>query len=74
MWFAVRPARSPGSRALLLSVLIAGLFAASGSSWLLAQSAAPASTDIRRSASETGIADPRLDARVESLLRRMTLE
>jgi beta-glucosidase len=74
MWFAVRPARSLGARALLLSLLIAALFAASGSSRLLAQAVAPASTDVRRGASETGIADPALDARVEALLRSMTLE
>jgi beta-glucosidase len=74
MWFAVRLARSVGSGALLLSGLLSVLFATSGSSWLLAQAAAPAATDIRRGASETGIADPRLDARVESLLRSMTLE
>ncbi len=56
--------------ALLLSVL----FAVSGSLSLSAQEAAPASTETRYGASETGIADPRLDVRVESLLHSMTLE
>jgi beta-glucosidase len=84
MCFRVRRARSVGSVifglglnpwgrracALLLSVLCA----VSGSSSLSAQAVAPASTVTRSSASETGIADPRLDARVESILHNMTLE
>src|SRR6266849_4188204 len=76
MWFPVRGA-------LLLSVLFAAL---GGSSLRLsAQAVAPASeeaspetsaqtsTKIRRSASG-GIADPKLDGRIESLLHGMTLE
>ena len=84
MWFPVRGAQSLGSLifafrpspwgrkacALLLSVLCA----VSGSLSLSAQEVAPASTETGYSASETGIADPRLDARVESLLHSMTLE
>jgi beta-glucosidase len=73
MWFPVRGA-------LLLSVLFAAL--GSSSLQLSAQVAAPASaetsaqtsTETRRSASGIGIADPKLDARVESLLHGMTLE
>jgi beta-glucosidase len=71
MWFPVRGV-------LLISVL----FAALGSSSLSAQAVAPASAETstetsaetRYSASATGIADPKLDARVESLLHSMTLE
>ena len=82
MWFPVRRAQCPGSLsfglnpwrrkacALLLSVLLA----VSGSAPLWAQAVAPASTETRPSASATGIADPKLDARIESLLRSMTLE
>jgi beta-glucosidase len=55
--------------ALLLSVLCA----LSGGLSLAAQEVA-ASTETRYGASETGIADPRLDARLESLLHSMTLE
>jgi beta-glucosidase len=65
-------ARNPFRRkacALLLSVLIA----VSGSVSLSAQEAA-GSAENRYGASETGIADPKLDARVESLLHGMTLE
>jgi beta-glucosidase len=65
-------ARNPFRRkacALLLSVLIA----VSGSVSLSAQEAA-ASAENRYGASETGIADPKLDPRAESLLRSMTLE
>jgi len=65
-------ARNPFRRkacALLLSVLIA----VSGSVSLSAQQAAT-SAENRYGASETGIADPKLDARVESLLHGMTLE
>ncbi len=65
-------ARNPFRRkacALLLSVLIA----VSGSASVSAQEAA-ASAENRHGASETGIADPKLDARVESLLHGMTLE
>src|ERR1700674_2829856 len=69
MWFPVRGA-------LLLAVLFAAL--GSSSLQLSAQSVAAASTatstEIRRSASGTGIADPKLDGRVESLLHGMTLE
>src|SRR6202162_1412415 len=72
MWFRVRGA-------LLLAVLFAAL--GSGSLRVSAQAVAPASaktsaqtsTKIRGSASG-GIADPKLDARVESLLHGMTLE
>jgi beta-glucosidase len=68
---SVRP--NPWGRkacALLFSVLCALL----GSSPLSAQAVAPTATETRRSASETGIADPRFDTRVESLLHSMTLE
>src|SRR5882762_2624870 len=77
MWFQVRGA-------LPLSVLFAAL--GSASLQLSAQAVAPASretsaetsrgtsTETRRSASGIGIADPKLDGRVESLLRGMTLE
>src|SRR6266853_7036219 len=76
MWFPVRGA-------LLLTVLFAAL--GSSSLRLSAQAVAPASaeaspetsaqtsTKIRRSASG-GIADPKLDGRIESLLHGMTLE
>src|SRR6202158_1765050 len=72
MWFRVRGA-------LLLAVLFAAW--GSGSLRVSAQAVAPASaktaartsTKIRGSASG-GIADPKLDARVESLLPGMTLE
>jgi beta-glucosidase len=69
MWFPVRGA-------LLLSVLFAALN--SSSLQLSAQAVAPASAEaspeIRHGASGIGIADPKLDARVESLLHGMTLE
>src|SRR3979411_3330124 len=73
MWFPVRGA-------LLLSVLFAAL--GSSSLQLSAQAVVPASAEasretsaeIRRSASGIGIADPKLDGRVESLLHGMTLE
>jgi len=83
MWFPVRRARSldslifdlgPNSWSRKACALLLLLFAALESSPLSAQAVAPAATETRRSASETGIADPRLDARVESLLHRMTLE
>jgi beta-glucosidase len=73
MWFPVRGA-------LLFLVLFAAL--GRSSLQLSAQAVAPASAEtsreaspeIRRSASGIGIADPKLDARVESLLHGMTLE
>jgi beta-glucosidase len=73
MWFPVRGA-------LLLSVLFAAL--GSSSLRLSAQVVGPASTEtsartsreIGRSASGIGIADPKLDGRIESLLHGMTLE
>jgi beta-glucosidase len=56
------------------SALLLALFLfASGSAPLSAQAAARASSKNMRGASD-GIADPGLDARVESLLRSMTLE
>ena len=86
MWFPVRRAQCPGSLIFdcgsfglkpwcrkACALLLSALLAVSGSSPLWAQTVAPA-TEIRGSASETGIADPKLDARVESLLRSMTLE
>src|ERR1700675_976564 len=73
MWFRVRGA-----------LLLTELFAALGSSslQLSAQAVAAASTEtsaetspeIPRSASGIGIADPKLDSRIESLLHGMTLE
>src|SRR6266446_5440690 len=73
MWFPVRGA-------LLLSVLFAAL--GSASLRLSAQTVAPASAETSaqslsetpRRASGIGIADPKLDGRVESLLHGMTLE
>src|SRR3981081_1284522 len=77
MWFPVRGA-------LLLLVLFAALGSASPqlSAQLVAgasaetstQTSAEASPELRRSASRTGIADPKLDGRIESLLHGMTLE
>jgi beta-glucosidase len=70
--------RFPMRGALLLLVLFGAL--GSSSLKLSAQAVAPAtpsaetSTEIRHSASGIGIADPKLDARVESLLHGMTLE
>lgn len=59
-----------GQKACVL--LISVLWAASSS--LSAQTQAPSSAKKWYSASETGIADPKLDARVESILHSMTLE
>jgi beta-glucosidase len=58
-------------RALLLFSL---LLAASNSSLLPAQAISPAASGNRSGATGTGIADPKLDARIESLLHSMTLE
>ena len=83
MWFPVRGTQRHGfpifgfepnprvltASALLLSVVL-GL---SSNASLSAQAVAPASTETGGGASE-GIAAPSLDARVESLLHRMTLE
>ena len=82
MWFPVRRAQCAGSLfvfrmnpwgrkacALFLSVLCAVF----GSSSLSAQAVAPASAETSHGAS-AGIADPKLDTRVESLLQSMTLE
>ena len=65
MWFRVRGG-------LLLSVLFAAL--GSSSPRLSAQAGAPASAEIQRHESAIGIADPKLDGRIESLLQGMTLE
>lgn len=84
MWFSVRlaqprglliPASRPVRRnqvagALLFCLLCVG----PGSLSMSAQAVAPASTAARNSATENGIATPKLDARVESLLHSMTLE
>jgi beta-glucosidase len=64
------PARSSKTCALLVAVLLA----LSGSALLPAQATAPAPPRNQSSTEETGIADPKLEARAESLLRRMTLE
>jgi beta-glucosidase len=56
---------------LILSLLWAAFICSSLSAQV---SNAPVSTASRRDWRETGIADPSLDARVESILRRMTLE
>ena len=73
MWFPVRGA-------LLLLVLFAAL---GGSSLQLsvqvvapasAETSAQTSTETRRSVSGIGIADPKLDGRIESLLHGMSLE
>src|ERR1700716_1300265 len=65
MWFPVRGV-----------LLVAVLFAALGrpSLQVSAQSPASASTEVRNGTSGTGIADPKLDGRVETLLHGMTLE
>src|SRR3979409_1810989 len=65
MWFPVRGV-----------LLVAVLFAALGrpSLQLSAQAPATASTEARNGASGPGIADPKLDGRVETLLHGMTLE
>ena len=56
-------------------LVLAFLWAVFISSSLSAQvSKAPSSTASRHDSRETGVADPSLDARVESILRRMTLE
>src|ERR1700686_2550322 len=73
MWFPVRGA-------LLLSVLFAalGMSALQMSAQAVAETSAEtwseASPEIRHSASGIGIADPKLDSRIESLLHGMTLE
>ncbi len=88
MWFPVRlvqprslriPASRPVRRnqvagALIFSLLCVLLGVGTGSLSMSAQAAAPVSTAGRDGARESGIADPKLDARVESLLRSMTLE
>src|SRR3979490_3333946 len=76
MWFPVRGA-------LLLSVFFAALGSAplqlsaqavaAASQETLAETSSEASPEIRRSAS-VGIADPKLDGRIDSLLHGMTLE
>ncbi|MGB6386012.1 MAG: glycoside hydrolase family 3 N-terminal domain-containing protein [Terriglobales bacterium] len=60
-------------------LLVTVLFAVSGSSLLSAQAATPVSAPARISArtpasSESGVADPKFDARIEALLHSMTLE
>src|SRR6202140_787555 len=73
MWFPVRGA-------LLLSVLFAALGSASlrlsaqAVAAASAKSSAQTSTEIRHSANGIGIADPKLDGRIESVLHGMTLE
>src|SRR5437899_334568 len=77
MWFPVRGA-------LPLSVLFAALGSASlplsaqavaaASTETSAETSRGTSTETRRSASGIGVADPKLDGRVESLLHGMTLE
>ena len=73
MWFPVRGA-------LLLSVFFAALGSASlrlsaqAVAAASAETSAEASPEIRRGASGIGIADPKFDARIESLLHGMTLE
>ena len=63
---------SAGSQArrLVLSFLCAVLI----SSTLSAHAANPSSTASQQGSRETGVTDPSLDARVESILRSMTLE
>src|SRR5258707_1421533 len=67
MWFPVR-----GS--LLLSVLLAAWGSAPVEVPGQAVPASATSAEIRRCASGTGVADPKLDARVESLIHGMALE
>src|SRR5437879_3049386 len=69
MWFPVRGA-------LLLSMLFAALGSASLrlSAQAVAAASAENSPEIRRGANGIDVADPKLDGRVESLLRGMTLE
>ena len=67
MWFPVRGW-------LLLSVLLAALVSAPLQLSAQAVPAPESSREIGRGASGIGVADPKLDPRVESLLRGMTLE
>lgn len=69
--------KARGRRASVLVVAV--LFAVSGSSLLSAQAATPVSAPARTSArtvasSESGVADPKFDAQIEALLHSMTLE
>ena len=57
-----------------VTLLLAVLCVAFAGSSLWAQAAAPVAAETRQGASTSGIADPKLDARVESLLQGMTLE
>ena len=59
--------RGRRSRALLFAALCLGQY------WLSAQGQTPA-FESRKGASESGVADPKLDARVESILKSMTLD
>ena len=84
MWFPARPAQSLGSLSFgccpdswsrkACALLISVICGVSGSSSLSAQAPAAASTETQYKTSETGVADPRLDARVDSILHSMTLE
>lgn len=84
MWFPVRPAQS--SRVLFFFLRSSALLR-KASAWLLcavclagnnvaqsAQATAPPATTSQVALSNDGIADPKLDARVSSLLQTMTLE
>ncbi len=85
MWLPARWARSLASRifdlrswtrsrAWLCALLLWIFCVAMGGSALWAQGTAAASTETRTDANGTGIADPRLEARIESVLRSMTLK
>jgi beta-glucosidase len=60
--------------ALILSILYTAVGTATLSGQRIANSASGTPTLPVASASETGVADPKLDGRAESLLHRMTLE
>src|ERR1700691_5152237 len=56
------------------ALLLMLVFAVEENAPSLAQASAPISKPDERSASNTGIADPKFDARIESLIQSMTLE
>jgi len=85
MWFPVRPTQTGGSLIFTgfrltryarkaCALLVALLCPVAGIELVSAQAVAPAPAVIRSSASANPIANPDFDARIESLLQRMTLE
>src|SRR5579859_3052729 len=83
MWFPLRRGQCTDSllsdivwRSRNLKVcglLLAAIVGASSSAWVWGQTTATKATEARQGTSD-GVADPRIDARAESLLRSMTLE